>query len=169
MGIILSDEYEGNFDTRRALIYTFTFTVKTMVFGPLKDVSGDIIKKVTTGFVAGSKSGTYERDLTYQVTPRAIKDYDGVVATLIAENVDMTENVIEVDDGTTISAGKYIYIDQEEMYVESVTGNKLVVKRAQDKTPLQNHVLGSQVYTITQSDNTMIELGDDFGFDGNVF
>jgi hypothetical protein len=167
--IDMSDEYEGNFDTRRALIYTFTFTVKTMVFGPLKDVSGDIIKKVTTGFVAGSKSGTYERDLTYQVTPRAIKDYDGVVATLIAENVDMTENVIEVDDGTTISAGKYIYIDQEEMYVESVTGNKLVVKRAQDKTPLQNHVLGSQVYTITQSDNTMIELGDDFGFDGNVF
>lgn len=167
--IDMSDEYEGNFDTRRALIYTFTFTVKTMVFGPLKDVSGDIIKKVTTGFVAGSKSGTYERDLTYQVTPRAIKDYDGVVATLTAENVDMTENVIEVDDGTTISAGKYIYIDQEEMYVESVTGNKLVVKRAQDKTPLQNHVLGSQVYTITQSDNTMIELGDDFGFDGNVF
>jgi hypothetical protein len=167
--IDMSDEYEGNFDTRRALIYTFTFTAKTFVFGPLKDVSGDIIKKVTTGFVAGSKSGTYERDLTYQVAPRAIKDYDGVIATLIAENVDMTENVIEVDDGSTITAGKYIYIDQEEMYVESVTGNKLVVKRSQDKTPLQNHVLGSKVYIITQSDNNMIELGDDFGFDGNVF
>jgi hypothetical protein len=167
--IDMSDEYEGNFDTRRALIYTFTFTAKTYVFGPLKDVSGDIIKKVTTGFIAGSQSRSYERDLTYQVTPRAIKDYDGVVATLLAENVDMTETVIDVDDGTTITAGKYIYIDQEEMYVETVTGNKIVVRRAQDKTPLQNHVLGSKVFTITQTDNNQIELGDDFGFDGNVF
>jgi len=167
--IDMSDEYEGNFDTRRALIYTFTFTAKTYVFGPLKDVSGDIIKKVTTGFIAGSQSRSYERDLTYQVTPRAIKDYDGVVATLLAENVDMTETVIGVDDGTTITAGKYIYIDQEEMYVETVTGNKIVVRRAQDKTPLQNHVLGSKVFTITQTDNNQIELGDDFGFDGNVF
>ena len=167
--IDMSDEYEGNFDTRRALIYTFTFTAKTYVFGPLKDVSGDIIKKVTTGFIAGSQSRSYERDLTYQVAPRAIKDYDGVVATLLAENVDMTETVIDVDDGTTITAGKYIYIDQEEMYVETVTGNKIVVRRAQDKTPLQNHVLGSKVFTITQTDNNQIELGDDFGFDGNVF
>ena len=166
--IDMSDEYEGNFDTRRALIYTFTFTAKTYVFGPLKDVSGDIIKKVTIGYVAGSKSGTYERDLTYQSTPRAIKDYDGVVATLLAENVDMSETVIDVDNGSTISAGTYIYIDQEEMYVESVTGNKLVVRREQDKTPLQNHVLGSKVYTITQADNNMIELGDDFGFDGSI-
>ena len=167
--IDMSDEYEGNFDTRRALIYTFTFTAKTYVFGPLKDVSGDIIKKVTTGFIAGSQSRSYERDLTYQVAPRAIKDYDGVVATLLAENVDMTETVIDVDDGTTITAGKYIFIDQEEMYVETVTGNKIVVRRAQDKTPLQNHVLGSKVFTITQTDNNQIELGDDFGFDGNVF
>jgi hypothetical protein len=167
--IDMSDEYEGNFDTRRALIYTFTFTAKTYVFGPLKDVSGDIIKKVTTGFIAGSQSRSYERDLTYQVTPRAIKDYDGVVATLLAENVDMTETVIDVDDGSTITAGKYIYIDQEEMYVETVTGNKIVVRRAQDKTPLQNHVLGSKVFNITQTDNNQIELGDDFGFDGNVF
>ena len=168
--IEMTDEYEGNFDTRRALIYTLTFTAKTYVFGPLKDVSGDIIKKVSVGYVAGSTSGNnYQRDVTYQVTPRAIKDYDGNIATLLGENVDMVETVIEVDDGTTISSGEYIYIDQEEMYVESVTGNKLVVKRAQDGTPLQNHVLGSQVYTITQEDNTRIELGDDFGFDGNLF
>jgi len=167
--ISMTDEYEGNFDTRRALIYTLSFTAKTFVYGPLKDVSGDIIKKVTVGYIAGSKSNSYERDLTYQVTPRAIKDYDGVVATLLAENVDMVENVIEVDDGTTITKGTYIYIGQEEMYVEAVTGNKLTVRRAQDKTPIQNHVLGSKVYNINQTDNNMIQVGDDFGFDGNVF
>jgi hypothetical protein len=168
--IDMSDDYEGNFDTRRALIYTLTFTAKTYVFGPLKDVSSDIIKKVTVGYVAGSTSGnSYERDVTYQVTPRAVKDYDGVVVTLLAENVDMVENVIDVDDGTTISVNSYIYIDKEEMFVESVTGNKLVVKRAQDNSPLQNHLLGGKVYAITQADNAKIEVGDNFGFDGNVF
>jgi hypothetical protein len=168
--IDMSDDYEGNFDTRRALIYTLTFTAKTYVFGPLKDVSGDIIKKVTVGYVAGSTSGrSYERDVTYQVTPRAVKDYDGVVATLLSENVDMVETIIDVDDGTKIPEKSYIYIGQEEMYVDNVTGNRLVVKRAQDKSPLQNHLLGEKVYTITQADNTQIEVGDNFGFDGNLF
>lgn len=167
--IDMTDEYEGNFDTRRALLYTFTFTAKTYVFGPLKDVSNDIIKKVTVGYIAGSKSNKYERDVTYQVTPRAIKDYDGVVATLLAENVDMNETVIDVENGSAITEGSYIYIDQEEMYVETVADNKLVVRRAEDKSPLQNHVLGSKVYTINNNDNVQIELGDDFGFDGNVF
>jgi len=167
--IDMTDEYEGNFDTRRALIYTFTFTAKTMLFGPLTDVTKDIVKKVTVGYVAGSKSGKYERDITYQVTPRAIKDYDGVVATLLAENVDMVERVIDVEDGTKISEGSYIYIDQEEMYVETVTGNKILVRRSQDKSPIQNHVLGSKVFLINQADNVKIEVGDDFGFDGNVF
>ena len=167
--IDMTDEYEGNFDTRRALIYTFTFTAKTMLFGPLTDVTKDIVKKVTVGYVAGSKSNKYERDITYQVTPRAIKDYDGVVATLLAENVDMVERVIDVEDGTKIPEGSYIYIDQEEMYVETVTGNKILVRRSQDKSPIQNHVLGSKVFTINQVDNVKIEVGDDFGFDGNVF
>lgn len=167
--IQMSDEYEGNFDTRRALLYTLTFTAKTFVFGPLRDVSGDIVKKVSVGYITGSKSGSYQRDLTYQVTPRATKDYDGVIATLLSQNVDMVETIIEVDDSTSISPSTYIYIDQEEMYVESISGNKLIVKRAQDNTTLQNHVLGSKIYTITQTDNNSIELGDDFGFSGTVF
>jgi len=167
--IDMQDEYEGNFDTRRALLYTFTFTAKTMVFGPLTDVSKDIIKKVTVGYIAGSRSSGYERDVTYQVTPRALKDYDGVVATLLAENVDMVENIIDVENGAAIKEGTYIYVGQEEMYVETVSDNKVVVRRAQDKTPIQNHVLGSPVYNINQADNVKIELGDDFGFDGNLF
>jgi len=168
--IDMSDDYEGNFDTRRALVYTLTFTAKTYVFGPLKDVSSDIIKKVSVGYVAGSTSGnSYQRDVTYQVTPRAVKDYDGVVATLLSENVDMVETIIDVDDGTKIPEKSYIYIGQEEMYVDNVTGNRLVVKRAQDKSPLQNHLLGEKVYTITQADNEQIEVGDNFGFDGNLF
>ena len=171
--ITMEDDYEGNFDTRRALIYTLSFTAKTTLFGPITDVTGDVIKKVAVGYVAGSRTGTVpERSVTYSTVARATKDYTGDVRTLLAEDVDLLETIIEVDDGTKVEAGKYIYVGQEEMLVDSVTGNKLTVKRAQDNTTVQNHVKGAQIlginYTDALEDNKLIEFGDDFGFDGSI-
>ena len=172
--ITMEDDYEGNFDTRRALIYTLQFTAKTTLFGPISDVTGKVIKKTSIGYVAGSSAPgvSAERDLSYTTTARATKDYTGDVRTLIAENVDLLETVIEVDDGTKITAGKYVYIGQEEMLVDSVTGNKMTVKRAQDNTSVQNHVKGAQVfgidYTAAKEDSALIQFGDDFGFDGSI-
>ena len=172
--ISMEDDYEGNFDTRRALIYTLQFTAKTTLFGPISDVTGKVIKKTSIGYVAGSSAPgvSAERDLSYTTTARATKDYTDDVRTLIAENVDLLETVIEVDDGTKITAGKYVYIGQEEMLVDSVTGNKMTVKRAQDNTTVQNHVKGAQVfgidYTAAKEDSALIQFGDDFGFDGSI-
>ncbi len=171
--ISMEDDYEGNFDTRRALIYTLSFTAKTTLFGPITDVSGSVIRKTSVGYVAGSKAPgvAAERDLSYTTTPRATKDYTGDVVTLLAENVDLIETVIEVDDGTKIEAEKYIYVGQEEMYVESVTGNKMTVRRGEDNTMEQNHVKGAQVKGINYpgtDDNALIQFGDDFGFDGTI-
>lgn len=168
--IQMEDDYEGNFDTRRALVYTLTFTAKTYVYGPVSDVTSNIIDKVSIGYIAGSKgSRSAERDLTYQVTPRATKNYDGDVATLLAENVDKTETVIEVDDASSIPEDSYISIGKESIYVKSKSGNKLIVDRARDKTTVEEHVLGAPVGRITVADNSLIELGDNFGFDGTVF
>jgi len=168
--IQMEDDYEGNFDTRRALVYTLTFTAKTYVYGPVTDVSSNIIDKVSIGYISGSKgSKSAERDLTYQVTPRATKNYDGDVATLLAENVDKTETVIEVNDASSISEDSYISIGKESIYVKSKSGNKLIVDRARDKTTAEEHLLGDSVGKITVADNSLIELGDNFGFDGTVF
>ena len=166
----MQDDYEGNFDTRRALIYTLRFTAKPYIYGPISTVTDDIIRKVQVGYIAGKydPSVATTRDMTYSVVPRATKDYDGSVATLLAANVNLTDQVIEVDDGTKVTADTYIYIDQEEMYIEAITSNKLNVRRAQDNSTLANHVLGAQVKTITAADATYIEVGDDFGFDGTL-
>ena len=172
--ISMEDDYEGNFDTRRALIYTLSFTAKTTLFGPITDVTGSIIKKTAIGYVAGSREAgrAPDRSVTYRTVARATKDYTGDVRTLLAEDVDLLETIIEVDDGTKVEAGKYIYVGQEEMLVDSVTGNKLTVKRAQDNTTVQNHVKGAQIlginYTDAKEDNALIEFGDDFGFDGSI-
>ena len=95
-----------------------------------------------------------------------MKDYDGVVATLVAENVDLSSTVFEVDDGSKLTQGEYVYINTESMYVENISGNKIVVRRAQDNTTLENHVKGSKVFTLTAADDAKIEFGDDFGFSG---
>ena len=42
--VSIEDTYEGNFETRRAIIYTLTFTLKGWLFGPTK--SSEIIKEI---------------------------------------------------------------------------------------------------------------------------
>ena len=41
----------------------------------------------------------------------------------------MTETVIDVDNGSALTEGSYIYVDQEEMYIETIADNKIVVRR----------------------------------------
>ena len=171
-GISMEDDYEGNFETRRALVYTLTFTAKTFLFGPLSDVSSDIIRKVTVGYVAGSSGPGLrnpERDLTYRVVPRAVQDYDDSYVTTVSEDIDETQKVFTVADASQLSAATYIQVGKEEMYIEKVSGNKLTVKRGQDTSSASEHVLGAGVATITAADASFIEVGDDFGFDGSVF
>ena len=44
--ISFQDDYEGDFSSRRALIYTLDFTAKTYLFGPVSDTTDGLIKKV---------------------------------------------------------------------------------------------------------------------------
>jgi hypothetical protein len=166
--ISMSDDYEGDFSTRRALIYTLRFTAKTYLFGPISSASSDIIKKVSVGFVAGHKTDTPSRDLVYSVEKRAIKDYTGEVTTTLSNNISESDTIIEVDNATNIPENTYIYIGEEEMFVDSKTGNKLTVIRGADNTIATAHVSGTGVKKITQEDNQLIEVGDDFGFSGSL-
>lgn len=41
-----SDTYEGSFETRRALIWTLDFTMKALLFGPVRSGGNNIIKEI---------------------------------------------------------------------------------------------------------------------------
>ena len=166
--VTMQDDYEGDYERRRVLLYTLRFTAKTYLFGPVSSASKDIIKKATVHYTAGGAKAT-ERDVTYSVTPRAIKDYTGDVLTNVNTDITNTNRVIEVVDGTQVTAEKYIQIGDEEIYVKSVTGNKLTVKRGQDGTTATEHLNGAEVLGINKTgteDNVLVEEGDDFGFSG---
>ena len=73
-------------------------------------------------------------------------------------------------DTSGISDASFFTIDNELMYVlEVVSSTKLKVERGKDGTPKENHVAGTDVHLITSEDNALIEIGDDFGFDGSTF
>jgi len=166
--ITMSDDYEGNFDQRRALIYTLRFTAKTYLFGPVSSGAKDAIKKVSIGLVSGDSTPTPKREVIYTAELRAIKNYTGQTIATLSEDLNLTKYVFSVVDASQITAETYIVIDSEEMYVKSIAGNQLTVLRGSDDTPVTEHVSGTAVKSITSSDNALVEVGDDFGFSGSV-
>ena len=74
----MQDDYEGDFESRRVLLYTLRFTAKTYLFGPVSDATKDIIKKSTVNYLSGDTSNAPE-NITYSVVPRAIQNNGTVI------------------------------------------------------------------------------------------
>ena len=67
--ISFQDDYEGDFSTRRALIYTFNFTAKTYLFGPIADTTDGLIRKVQTDLYTSTDTKPAKREMRYTATP----------------------------------------------------------------------------------------------------
>ena len=74
--INFTDDYEGNFETRRALIYTLNFTAKTFMFGPVADSTDGLIRKVQLDYYTDTNTRTASREMRYTVAAKAKKDYN---------------------------------------------------------------------------------------------
>jgi len=70
--ITFQDDYEGDFSTRRALIYTLSFTAKTYLFGPIADSTDGLIRKVQADIYTSTDVQTAKREMRYTVTPDPI-------------------------------------------------------------------------------------------------
>ena len=64
------DDYENNFQTRRAIIYTLQFTVKTYLYGPVTDAK--VIKKVVTDMYSKVDTTSAPREVRYTIQPDPI-------------------------------------------------------------------------------------------------
>lgn len=166
--ITMQDNYEGDFTARRVLIYTFRFTAKTYLFGPISSASKDIIKKTTISYVAGDVSNIPSREIVYSVEPRAIQNYTGIVLTNLSKDITTTDVLIEVNNASSISPNTYLDLEGEEIFVKSISGNILTVERGKDNTLITSHLSGAEVKSITTADNELVEAGDNFGFSGTV-
>jgi hypothetical protein len=166
--ITMQDDYEGNFTTRRVLIYTLRFTAKTYLFGPVSTATTDIIKKTTISYLTGTDTTNTSREVVYAAEPRAIKNYTGTVLTNLAKDISITDTIIQLNDASSITNKTYLDIEGEEVYVTYISGNSITVERGKDATTVTTHLAGAPVKSITSADNNLIEFGDDFGFSGTI-
>ena len=90
--ITQQDDYEGDFATRRALIYTLQFTAKTFMFGPIADTPEGLIRKVQLDYYSDTNQQTAKRVQRYSVAAKAKKDYN-------------EDNVIDTKDDPFIEPG----------------------------------------------------------------
>ena len=65
------DDYEGDFSTRRALIYTLSFTAKTFFFNHIAETPEGLIKKVQLDYYSDTNTRTASREQRYTVVPKA--------------------------------------------------------------------------------------------------
>ena len=163
--VSFEDNYDGDYSSRRVLLYTLKFSAKTHLFGPVPETKGDIITRVSIGVAGGDPSPDARRDLVYQ-KPIATKAYSGTIISNISDNILAGTGVITVDDASNISARTYITLDEETLYIKEITNNDLTVNRGVYRTSATEHVGGTPVYLITEADNDLIESGDNFGFSG---
>jgi hypothetical protein len=75
--VSFQDDYEGDFSTRRALIYRLQFTAKTYLFGPIADNPEGLIRKVIVDNYADTDRTTAKREMRYTVVPDPINANPG--------------------------------------------------------------------------------------------
>ena len=162
--IQMDDQYEGDFTTRRVLVYTLDFTAKTYLFGPVGSPNEALIKQVQVDYYTDTNRVNASRQLRYVVEPRAIQDYNSDQTTQLSENISTEITQFAVSDATSLVEQSYIMVDSESMYIRKINGNTLLVNRGQDNTTIAEHTSGTAVNVINSSDDALIDLDDDFGF-----
>ncbi len=162
-----TDDYEGDFSTRRALIYTLQFTAKSYLFGPIADSTDGLIRKVQVDYHGSTDTSISRREMRYTATPQARKDYDkdaDTTGAVISENLTKSETQITANTTASISVGDRIIIDSEIMKVDKKTSTTLSVRRAFSSTIAAEHITGAKISVLSTADDVLIAPGDDFGF-----
>ena len=161
--ISFQDDYEGDFSTRRALIYTLQFTAKTYMFGPIADTTDGLIRKVQVDYYADTNRETAKRELRYTATPKALKDYNDDNTAVLSEPLTKTETRISVNTSSGLAVDNRIIINNEIMKVtEIVDGTTITVKRGYDGSTVTTHLENTSIDVLTPADDNLIDIDDDF-------
>jgi len=159
--VSFSDEYEGDFSTRRFIQYDLDFVAKTYFYSEIPTDESGIIKKVQVDYSTAIRAPRAQR---YTVVPQAVKDYNNDTVTTITAEVTTKQTLISVSSAASLTANTYIQINSEVMRIREINGTNLLVQRAQFDTKLAEHYSGTAISQVDAQDNALIEVGDEFGF-----
>ena len=159
--VSFSDEYEGDFSTRRFIQYDLDFVAKTYFYSEVPTDESGIIKKVQIDYSTAIRAPRAQR---YTVVPQAVKDYNDDTATTITAEVNEKQTLVSVSSAASLSTNTYIQIDSEVMRIREINGSNLLVSRGQFSSKIAEHYVGAVISKIDAVDRELIEVGDEFGF-----
>tara|TARA_Y100000768_G_scaffold324776_1_gene261583 strand:- start:2034 stop:3077 length:1044 start_codon:yes stop_codon:yes gene_type:complete len=159
--VAFSDEYEGDFSTRRFIQYDLDFIAKTYFYSEVPTDESGIIKKVQVDYSTAIRAPRAQR---YTVVPQAVKDYNDDTATTITVEINEKQTLVSVSSAASFSTNTYIQIDSEVMRIREINGTNLLVSRAQFGSKIAEHYVGATISKIDAVDRDLIEVGDEFGF-----
>lgn len=164
--ISFNDDYEGDFSTRRFIVYDLTFTAKAYFYNELPtDEAGGLIKKVQIDYSTAIKA---PREMRYTVTPAAIKDYNNDATTNLTATLPVDKTLMKVASGANLELRTYIQVNDEVMRIEGINNNDIIVARGQYDTEIAEHYSGNPVNVINTADDDLIKPMDDFGFNEDI-
>ena len=167
--ISFSDDYEGDFASRRALIYTLNFTAKTYLFGTIADTSEGLIKKVQVDYHSTIDTENARRELRYTATPKALKDYDSDGTATLIDAITKTKTKLNVSSSSSLAVNNRIIIDSEIMKIKTIPdATTIVVYRGYDGSTAVSHLENTVINLLNTADDNLVEPDDDFGFNGLV-
>jgi hypothetical protein len=159
--VSFSDEYEGDFSTRRFIQYDLDFVAKTYFYSEIPTDESGVIKKVQVDYSTAIKAPRAQR---YTVVPQAVKDYNDDTVTTITAEISTKQTLISVSSAASLSTNTYIQINSEVFRIREINGTNLLVQRGQFGTKITEHYAGTTISQVDAQDSALIEVGDEFGF-----
>ena len=159
--VSFSDEYEGDFSTRRFIQYDLDFIAKTYFYQEVPTDESGVIKKVQVDYSTAIKAPRAQR---YTVVPQAVKDYNDDTATTITAEITTKQTLISVSSAASLSTNTYIQINSEVFRIREINGTNLLVQRGQFGSKITEHYAGTSISQVDAQDSALIEVGDEFGF-----
>lgn len=95
----------------------------------------------------------------------SVFDFSGFAAeTLLTQNISATATTLQVVDGRAFQPQQIIQIEDEQVFIQAVSGNTLTVIRGQQGTLALAHTAGTRVVSVTSA-----RSGTERGISGNTF
>ena len=112
------DDYEGDFTTRRSIVYTLNFTAKTYLFSELPESNDGLIKKVQVDYATDALRSA-KREVRYTATPKALEDYnnDNIIDSTddalipFGDDFGFNEEIVDFQDFATYSTSQGTDVD----------------------------------------------------------
>ena len=156
------DDYEGDFTSRRAIVYTLSFTAKTYLYGPVTD--SKVIRKVITDTYSSVNTTRAPRERRYTVTPTSLVDRDAAAITTLTNAIDLTDGILTLGSVSGLAQGDDIQIGTEVMHINRVVGSTVHVSRGWNSSTIAAATAGASILKIDAADHILVDSDDDFGF-----